>query len=115
MYQYGKGNKGRGKGSGRGKGTGKGRGRFTMFFEFLLEYSFLFGRGIGQAEGVSKTALKHCPKDSSGRGKGFMTNPENLSSLQIPESKFDKIFKSKKIIISVIVSIVLIISLYLTL
>ena len=50
-----------------------------------------------------------------GRGKGFMTNPEDLSSLQIQESKFDKIFKSKKIIISAIVSVVLIISLYLAL
>ena len=50
-----------------------------------------------------------------GRGKGFMTNPEDLSSLQIQERNFDKIFKSKKIIISAIISVVLIISLYLAL
>ena len=50
-----------------------------------------------------------------GRGKGFMTNPEDLSSLQIQERYFDKIFKSKKIIISAIISVALIISLYLAL
>ena len=50
-----------------------------------------------------------------GRGKGFMTNPEDLSSLQIQERNFDKIFKSKKIIISAIISVALIISLYLAL
>ncbi len=50
-----------------------------------------------------------------GRGKGFMINPEDLSSNQIRESKFDKIFKSKKIIIPIVISVVLIISLYLVL
>jgi acetyl-CoA carboxylase carboxyl transferase subunit alpha len=50
-----------------------------------------------------------------GRGKGFMTNPGDLSSLQVQESKFDKIMKSKKIIVPIIISLVLIISLYLVL
>ena len=50
-----------------------------------------------------------------GREKGFMINPEDLSSNQIRVSKFDKIFKSKKIIIPIIISVVLIISLYLVL
>ena len=31
-----------------------------------------------------------------GRGKGFMTNPEDLSSLKIQENKFDKILKLKQ-------------------
>ena len=50
-----------------------------------------------------------------GRGKGFMTNPEDLSSIQIQKSKFEKIMKSKKIIVPIIISLVLVISIYLAL
>ncbi len=50
-----------------------------------------------------------------GRGKGFMINPEDLSSNQIRESKFEKIMKSKKIIVPIVISLVLVISIYLAL
>ena len=46
-----------------------------------------------------------------GRSKGFMTNPENLSSLKIQNTKFSEILKSKKIIIPICILTVLIISL----
>ena len=43
-----------------------------------------------------------------GRGKGFVNNPESLSPVQLPVTKFRELFKSKKNIIVAIVSIVLI-------
>ena len=46
-----------------------------------------------------------------GRSKGFMTNPEDLSSLKIQNTKFSEILKSKKIIIPICILTVLIISL----
>jgi len=46
-----------------------------------------------------------------GRSKGFMTNPEDLSSLKIQNTKFDEILKSKKIIIPIFILTALIISL----
>jgi len=36
-----------------------------------------------------------------GRSKGFISNEEDLSSLTIQNNNFDKILKSKKVIISV--------------
>ena len=50
-----------------------------------------------------------------GRSKGFMTNPEDLSSLKIQNTKFDEILKSKKIIIPIFILTALIISLLLIL
>ena len=49
-----------------------------------------------------------------GRNKGFMSNSEDLSSLRIPKNDFRQMFKSKKILISLIglmlISLVLFIS-----
>ena len=50
-----------------------------------------------------------------GRSKGFMTNPEDLSSLKIQNTKFSEILKSKKIIIPIFILTALIISLLLIL
>ena len=50
-----------------------------------------------------------------GRSKGFMTNPEDLSSLKIQNTKFSEILKSKKIIIPIFTLIAIIISLLLIL
>ena len=47
-----------------------------------------------------------------GRGKGFMTNPEDLSSLKIQENKFDKILKLKKnFIVGIGITLILLASL----
>ena len=47
-----------------------------------------------------------------GRNKGFMTNPEDLSSLKIQESKFDKILKlKKKFIVGIGITLILFASL----
>ena len=50
-----------------------------------------------------------------GRNQGFMTNPEDLSSLKIQNTKFSEILKSKKIIIPIFILTALIISLLLIL
>jgi acetyl-CoA carboxylase carboxyl transferase subunit alpha len=43
-----------------------------------------------------------------GRNKGFVSNPEDLSTLTIKDNNFDKIFKSKKVLIgSAIVGLIL--------
>ena len=47
-----------------------------------------------------------------GRGKGFMTNPEDLSSLKIQKNKFDKILKLKKnFIVGIGITLILLASL----
>ena len=47
-----------------------------------------------------------------GRNKGFMTNPEDLSSLKIQENKFDKILKLKKnFIVGIGITLILLASL----
>ena len=46
-----------------------------------------------------------------GRSKGFMTNPEDLSSLKVQNIKFSEILKTKKIIIPIFILTALIISL----
>ena len=47
-----------------------------------------------------------------GRSKGFMTNPEDLSSLKIQENKFDKILKLKKnFIVGIGITLILLASL----
>ena len=50
-----------------------------------------------------------------GRSKGFMTNPEDLSSLKIQNTKFSEILKTKKIIIPIFILTAVIISLLLIL
>ena len=48
-----------------------------------------------------------------GRNKGFMTNPEDLSSLKIQENKFDKILKLKKnFIVGIGITLILLASLF---
>ena len=48
-----------------------------------------------------------------GRNKGFMTNPEDLSSLKIQENKFDKILKlKKKFIVGIGITLILLASLF---
>ena len=43
-----------------------------------------------------------------GRSKGFVDNPESLSAIQLPITKFREIFKSRKNIILTIVSIIIV-------
>ena len=43
-----------------------------------------------------------------GRGKGFVNNPESLSATQLPSSKLKEIFYSKKDLIIVTISIILV-------
>ena len=50
-----------------------------------------------------------------GRSKGFMTNPEDLSSLKVQNIKFSEILKTKKIIIPIFILTAVIISLLLIL
>ena len=50
-----------------------------------------------------------------GRSKGFMTNPEGLSSLKVQNIKFSEILKTKKIIIPIFILTAVIISLLLIL
>ena len=48
-----------------------------------------------------------------GRNKGFIENLEDISSLKIQKNSIDRIFKSKKIIVSIIgLAIILVISLF---
>ena len=46
-----------------------------------------------------------------GRNQGFISNSEDLSTLTIKNNKFDKIFKSKKVLIgSIIAGLVLLVA-----
>jgi len=48
-----------------------------------------------------------------GRSDGFISNTEDLSTLSLKYNNFDKIMKSKKIIIAAVISIIVISSIFL--
>ena len=48
-----------------------------------------------------------------GRNDGFMSSTEDLSTLTIKKNNFDKVFKSKKVILAVIAGLILITSILL--
>jgi len=50
-----------------------------------------------------------------GRNDGFMSSTEDLSTLTIKKNNFDKVFKSKKVILAVIGGLILITSILLLL
>ena len=48
-----------------------------------------------------------------GRNDGFMTSTEDLSTLTIKKNDFDRIFKSKKVLLAVVGALILITSILL--